>query len=50
MRPNELAHVDLVGWGTMPRHCSQSVLSEPVERYYDRAALVYVCHLGVRKL
>lgn len=34
--------MDLLGWGTGPRHCSQSVWSKPVERYYGRAALV--CH------
>ena len=46
MRYNKITHVNFAGWRTRPRHCSQSVLTEPVERYYGRASLVY--HLVVR--
>ena len=48
MGHDELAHVDFTARGTGPRHCSQSVQPEPVERYYGRATVVR--HLVVYKV
>lgn len=48
MGNDEVAHVDFTARGTRPRHCPQSVQSEPVERYYGRATVVR--HLVVCKV
>jgi hypothetical protein len=43
MGHDEVTHMGFMGRGAGPRHCSQSAWSEPVERYYGRAAVI--CHL-----